>query len=138
MPRQKDPALAAILGALCGGFGLFYVSVTHGFLSLIAGYLIILATGGCALPVAIAGWGVWGYIAATNHNKSLGIASPPEAPADVDVNRAPPAMQASRTPAPAHTAPRSPQASSPNCEKCNAELRPGARFCGTCGAPTSP
>jgi hypothetical protein len=71
MPQRKDPILAAILGALCGGFGLFYVSIAHGVCSLTSGYLLFLVTGGFALPVVIAGWALWGYRAAIEHNKSL-------------------------------------------------------------------
>lgn len=153
-PSRKDPALAAILGFLFGGFGLFYISAGQGFAALAVLIVGSLITGGFGAPLLWLGCAVWGYLAAKNHNErhgqfmledqeTAGYFSPNPPPAG-PYNRAtggyprpttqyPAQPQPSWAPGPAqqHGGP----VSSNFCGQCGHELRANTKFCTGCGSP---
>jgi hypothetical protein len=126
--KEKNPAIAALLGIFFGGFGLMYVSIGQGLFALAILFIVWLATGG-VLPVLI--WlscGAWGYYAAIYFNEfQRKIAQEDAAIA---------AYQASVQPKSADPV-RSGEASTlstPNaCAACGSAVRTGSKFCGTCG-----
>ncbi len=69
----KSVALALVLTFFFGPFGLFYASVTGGFVMLFGGIFITIATSGVAGVLVWLGSMVWAGIAANNHNAALAV-----------------------------------------------------------------
>lgn len=128
--QRKDPVLAAVLGFLFGGFGLFYVSIGQGFAALVVLITISLCTGGVGTIPMWIGCAAWGYLAAENYNKNA--ASFLLEDEELAQFRAAPAINGSTEPV--RTA--QPQPQNTYCIECGSELRAGAKFCGGCGNAT--
>jgi len=71
--RRKSPGLAALLGFLFGGFGLMYVSVKKGLITLAVLVIIGLITGGAGAVILWLGCAVYGYFLAIKWNKDHGL-----------------------------------------------------------------
>lgn len=151
---RKDPTIAAFLGFVFGCFGIIYVSWVQAAVGLVLFLTLSACTGGIAAPVVWFGFAVWGYIAANKHNENAQRAAAEHAAAhgvlygQLPANAAPMGIaygyvgqSQSTVPNPApHLSgaprmlalPSSTFVTSP-CHACGASLRPGARFCGSCG-----
>lgn len=157
---RKDPTIAAMLGFAFGCFGIIYVSWIQAAVGLVLFLTLSFCTGGLAAPVVWFGFAVWGYIAANKHNESADRAAIEHAehtaahgslygqlPANTATAGTPygyVGQSQSIVPHPPYPAPHlsgarpmlalpsSTSIASP-CHACGASLRPGARFCGSCG-----
>ncbi len=157
LQKEKNPVLAAVLGALLGPFGLLYVSLWQaglGFLVVVVAALVSCGTGGLAAPVFIIAYAIWGYLAATNYNqwveRTNRAAMEQAAMQQAFQYGAPPQLGAGPA-SPSHLdgTPQSvgdvslgqvPSPAAQNvvpmaCAACGAALKPGATFCGSCGTP---
>lgn len=144
MSNQKNPGVAAVLGFLFGGFGLFYVSVGQGIAALAVLILGSLVTGGVAAPILWIGCAIWGYVAANNYNEqnSLYLEQETEREAYYSdmVNQRPNSSQ--RAPSQQSNndwnQQQQPDQNQPPrgrfCGQCGTELRPNVKFCTSCGA----
>ncbi len=150
MQNEKSAGLAAVLGFLFGGFGLFYVSVGQGVTALIALVVISIVTGGIGAPFMWLACGFWGYAAANKHNEQSRLYLEQEdeidsyyrgAPAPRQVqNQVPnnhnqgwqpaytPTQQSGRQPT------HPPVAVGQFCDQCGTPIRGNAKFCRSCGA----
>ena len=141
--KHKDPKLAALLGFLFGGFGLFYISAAQGVVALLILIVVGGITAGALAPIVWLGCGVWGYHAAQNFNAQQGALFDEDASrlawesgSGFSQQHSPsPEVATSTSPAPPRAAP--PSAASVGggsfCTQCGSKNRAGARFCGNCG-----
>jgi hypothetical protein len=71
--NPKKPWLAAVLGILFLGLGLFYVGKWgYGILLLIVGIIVSVFTAGLAAPIFWIISAVWAYYAAKSYNERAG------------------------------------------------------------------
>jgi hypothetical protein len=68
--KDKSPGLAAFLGCAFGALGLLYLSARTAAWAFLVGTVLILVTAGAALIPFCIGCGVFGWMAATAHNRS--------------------------------------------------------------------
>lgn len=72
-PKQKNEALAALLGFFFGALGLLYVGIGHAAAALAILLALGFVTGGYGWCFGGIICGVWGYIAASNINDQAGV-----------------------------------------------------------------
>lgn len=132
---MKNPMTAAILGGLCGPFGLFYVSAKWALGSLAVLMILSVLTHGWSFPLVF-GCAFIGYWQANEWNRAHGFAAgAPGASASQPPAAAPsygPAPVAQVQP-PAAPSPGSGQAAMKYCAGCGNQLSVSARFCTRCG-----
>lgn len=120
--KKKEPFLAAILGFLFGGFGLFYISAAQGLTALAVLVVVGVFTGGAlVLPIWL-GCAVWGYAAAVNFNKEQALSFIDDEEVVEKNFQLPRERQESQNTGESF------------CIECGNGLRPNAKFCGGCGA----
>jgi hypothetical protein len=129
----KSPWLAALLGFLFGGFGLMYVSITQGIVSLLILFVISIITGGAGAIFIWCGSAIWAYLAAINYNERQ------QQFAKEDLEREQALGARPATPG-KFTATTAQGAADPAykrhasfCTECGAAIREGTNFCGACG-----
>lgn len=134
--QKKNPLLAAVLGFFLGPFGLLYVSLGGAAKALAyVFFLTLISSGLLGFPTwvgcAVYGW----YLADVANKKAEPSATRFEEAREglIEEGWEPDPSGQQVAPDFGTESPRQ----DPGCA-CGAELRPGARFCAACGAPTKP
>lgn len=142
MPNEKNPVLAAILGFVFGGFGLFYISVGQGIAALAVLFIGGIFTAGAAMPIIWIGCAVWGYNAAIKYNEQQQLYYQQESELGHQFGHTLPPTSTGHFAVPNQTGPFSAAGASPQevaaspqfCGQCGSTLRPNIKFCTSCGS----